>query len=94
MKNLMPNSATTYDIPSFAIFNDGQYPLSYPAHPDPPPPKAAVTNVGRTKSQQLSQTDLDIANREVWLYNNQRMPITIDFGDITARIDRMAISRP
>ena len=94
MKQLKANSVTKYSIPSYAAFNDGIYPPSYPPHPNPPSAKPPVTNTNLPRRVRPYTVDeLDILNKEVGLHNNQRIPIEIDFSVIAERIEKIAIVR-
>lgn len=76
-----------YDLPSYAVFSDGQYPASFPLHPNPPPPLPPVTNVG--KHHPLRPHQLIIANAHVNLVNNQRAEIRVDFRVIANAIPQI-----
>ena len=82
MQTLPP--VATYDLPSYAVFSDGQYPASFPPHPNPPAPLPPVTNVGR--EHPLRPHQLIIANNHVNLVNNQKAEVQVDFRVIADAI--------
>jgi hypothetical protein len=71
---------TTIDLPSYAVFSDGNYLPTYPAHPNPPqhlPVPTAAHNAAR--QYPLEAAELQVYNKYVHLHNNQRRPITVNF---------------
>ena len=92
MNKLRPNSVTSFTIPSYAVFNDGVYPDSYPPHPNRPPQKPYPQDADLPRRlRPYTAAELTWLNREVDLHNTQRKPIVIDFQDIADRIRRIPI---
>jgi hypothetical protein len=80
-------AATTYDLPSYAVFSDGHYPASFPPHPNPPDALPPATNIGR--QHPLNPQQLIIANNHINLINTQRAEIRVDFRVIANAIRRI-----
>jgi hypothetical protein len=95
MMHLKPNTPTKYSIPSYAVFNDGIYPQSYPPHLNPPAQKDPVDNTSLGAGvAPYTQSELEILNRQIYLHNSQRRPIQLDFVVLANLIERIAIARP
>lgn len=74
-------TVTTYDLPSWSLFSDGIYLISYA--PNPTPPQTLLQPVSiQNRLYLLNQHELVIANHHINLINIERSPITIDFKEV------------
>jgi hypothetical protein len=79
---------TVFTIPSYYLYPDGNYPPTYPAHPNPPAPLPTASNNGRQFA--LSQRELGLLNNHIDIHNNQREPLDVDFrvvADVIRQIE-------